>query len=668
MNNSKLLSGKNVSNKDSWLNWLLSFIRAQKYLYVLIVIASGAILISDWKNIKNIFPTETPIITSRYDWPAGKAKAEIQGDWKEAPMGLALDPGGSGNIVFEVKKEKEEGATFILSFFSFPGLDNEISLSLNKTDYTTIAKNFNFAKYRIDVSKYVKGVDTFWLRLSAKIRAYNTFNKSTVLENIQINTIKNPIFLPDIHILFFLIIIPILLFCFSKTLFSNEIFSFIFSLFILAGEILIKYFWPGFLIKPIIIISMESYFTFPFFVYFFILLIYLFVYYFFPQFGKSNSQLTQLILLGIIALALNLRWGQLFAIKYSALPLDVQTYKDITLQMSHPFDTNFREPLWIWVLKIWLWIFGSADLSIRLLTVLFSLLVIIISFKFFKDYTNNNWLALLVSFFLSVNGYFIFMSPRGYRLELYTCSVILFCYFAFVSSEILSDKLRLAGLTVFVALLELIQINSFIFTLPFLLYGFWKHSINYRKIFVPILITLIFLAPYLSYSYFKFGDPFYSINKHAVWYRNKEFKTNCQGCPTARELEVDSYSGLKVNSFQYFLKMHRLKDVLLRTMNGYYIVFLKNSYYLQSEIGVNLSVFYYLYLAGLILVIFSRYRGLIIIALFLINLLAFFVPTTKISPRILAHASPFFTFFLAYGIWVPLAFYHKTISKIMTKS
>ena len=111
--------------------------------------------------------------------------------------------------------------------------------------------------------------------------------------------------------------------------------------------------------------------------------------------------------------------------------------------------------------------------------------------------------------------------------------------------------------------------------------------------------------------------------------------------------------------------MHRFKDVIKNTLKGCRIIFLDYSNYIKTELGKYNQSYYFLYLAGLIFTIVSRYRGLILISMFLINLIAFLIPGIYLDPRILAHVSPFFTFFLAYGVWIPLALVSKVIAKII---
>ena len=640
----------------------LSFVKTHKYVLFLIIIASGVLLGSEAKNLESLIPDQPPITIS----DIGIIKQQAKGNWQVVPKGLVLGPGERGEVIFQIPKEKGEGAVFTFSFFSDQDLTNQVSLSLNGVDYVQIAKNKMFYENILDLTKYVEQADFFWLKLSAENRDFKRWQPALVLgKKLEIALIKNPLKLPRLDIIFLLIIIPILGFYFGKVTTKKEKIGFTFAWGLLAGEIMIRLFWPDFLSGAVNAMGLTL--NFPIFFYFAVLLAYLLI-----SIANKNTDLPEfscLALLGIVALALSLRWEYLNEFKYGILDPDVQFFKSLALEMKHPYDTSYREPLWILIIRIWQEIYGPDDLGIKLLGVFFSLMLVLTSYKFFLDYTRSYPLALLVAFFLATNEFLIQRSPRGFRLEIYTASIMMFCSYVFVPSARLSPRTRLIGLAVWSTLLELIRINSFFFIFPFLIYSFWKFRINWPKLLYPIIAISIFLAPFLVCCYQKFGDPFYSINIHSSWYRNHEFKSNCVGCPTPEELNRNSYAGEKVAATKYIFGMHQTQEIIKNTLQGYYAIFLQHSFkiqYLKSQIGKTSLIFYYFYLAGLIFLVFSRYRILLAVPLFLINILAFLVLGTHIDVRILAHTSPFVTFFLAYGIWTPLAILSRSISKAVS--
>lgn len=166
---------------------------------------------------------------------------------------------------------------------------------------------------------------------------------------------------------------------------------------------------------------------------------------------------------------------------------------------------------------------------------------------------------------------------------------------------------------------------------------------------------LLLLAPYLMYSYQKFGDPFWTVNITAKWFRNYEFvevkRIGCEGCPTLEEFKRDSYTGQPITTFQYIFGMHSLSEVISRTIQGYAdLLFLPNDLF-WIQIGVTVFAFYYLYLLGLGFVVLSRYREFLLLLLVTINWTAFLVPIGYFDPRLVIYLAPFMTFAPVFAVW-----------------
>lgn len=363
-----------------------------------------------------------------------------------------------------------------------------------------------------------------------------------------------------------------------------------------------------------------------------------------------NAAVTGIILGGLIV-----RWEALAIAIHLPLDPDAITYRLIADKMQHLYSTDFREPLWIWTIKLWFLVFGSSDNNLRILSVFLSVILLIAAWWFFSRLTRHTGISLLTLAILSVHSYLILMSVRGLRLELLTIALLILAFYTFVDDPGITPRARLLGLTLGGVLCVLQQMNTLTFVPLFWLYAFQRYRLTWWKLIAPFGATALFLTPYLVYCARVFGDPLWCMNVHAIWYRNYELmvikKTGCPWYRSLAEFKRNSYLGPNITSFKYIFGMHSLPEVISRTANGYFSVFLKPDYYFWRQIGVE-SIFAYLtYLAGLITVIASPLRRVLLYPLLSVNLTAFLVPV-GINARLVEHTAPISVWILASGIWL----------------
>ncbi|OGR90718.1 MAG: hypothetical protein A2992_08525 [Elusimicrobia bacterium RIFCSPLOWO2_01_FULL_59_12] len=121
-----------------------------------------------------------------------------------------------------------------------------------------------------------------------------------------------------------------------------------------------------------------------------------------------------------------LRWFE-FA-NYFSVPLagDGQDYWFLTqnFQWSHPFQTGSREPLFIWVLKAGLALFGDSERTLRFMTVLFSCGCIALICRLPGLFSWPPWVGWVAGAMYAFNPFAIFMSVQGYQLEMYTFLIL----------------------------------------------------------------------------------------------------------------------------------------------------------------------------------------------------------------------------------------------------
>ncbi len=597
--------------------------------------------------------------------------AQVLGDWEVEVDGLYLRSGQRGEVIYKITKEPDEDLNLNLGVH-WTGLEEiRLEISTDGVHYQTVGSNLQVANRYVLLTPYALGSSEIFLRIIASAAETGSAETYVALDWIQIVKIKNPIALPYLPGLFLFIAIPLSLYAWARAVqlkFALAIFAAA-----LGAEALASALWPNWIFTGLPLANLPSLARFVT-----------------PQLGPYVEDLAipwiwflyaagtvialsmaplikpgegvqkfvvSSLLVAIIALGFVLRWEALTEFQYRPLDPDAVGYRQIADNMRHLYDTSFREPLWIWATKLWFLVVGSSDLNLRMLTLVLSLLTLVAAYKFFKDYTKQPVLALLVVALLAINPYLIFMSVRGLRLELYTIAILMLAYHVLIRQERLGEKQRLAGLSGWGAAAVLQQINSLVFVLPLWGYAFWRQKIVWKKLFIPIAVLMLLLAPYLAYSYQKFGDPFWSANVHAKWYRNYEFVVlkgiSCEGCPTLEQFRAKGHSGAPVTTFQYIFGMHSLGEIISRTISGYLDLFLRPTHLFWKQAGLEITPLYYLYLMGLLLVIFSRFREILIFPILTINLIAFLVPL-GIDPRLVVHTAPFLVFIYVYAAWFVL--------------
>ena len=154
------------------------------------------------------------------------------------------------------------------------------------------------------------------------------------------------------------------------------------------------------------------------------------------------------------------------------------------------------------------------------------------------------------------------------------------------------------------------------------------------------------VLPHFIYNKKTFGSYAYSIDIHAKWYRNQEFKDK-PGFPTSKELKKNSYAGEPITSFDYIFGMHNIKTVVKRSRKGFSRIFLgplRKHFFSRNDFLV-LCLF-----SGYVMILFTKYRFLWGIMIFIIGPTFFLAGTVDLDPRLIAHIYPFMIFITSFFI------------------
>jgi hypothetical protein len=366
---------------------------------------------------------------------------------------------------------------------------------------------------------------------------------------------------------------------------------------------------------------------------------------------EERRRLAGLALLGVLALALASRWHELEAVVYRSLDPDARGVAWRAGAMWHPYNTNYREPAWVWGVRLAWALFGPSDLHVRYFSLIVSLVLLWAVYRFVARLTGDLALALATTGLLAVNPYLAALGVRGLRIELYTLALVLVCHYALVPG--IPARARSVGLATWTALGALTQLTSLVATVPLIAWAVRRRRLPWHGLAAALALTALAIGPHLGINAIRAGDPFLAVNVHGTWYRNYEYVTvrgaGCDGCPTLAERQATRARGRPVSMARYIFGMHSPREVAARILDGYATAFLKPDRLLALALGFDGLWAWLAYLVGLALLAWSPWREVLLLPLLSLNFLAFVVPL-GIDPRLVMHTAPVTALALALAL------------------
>jgi hypothetical protein len=595
----------------------------------------------------------------------------MEGDWTWTSRGATLHPGQSGQIILRVQNDPGARLIALLHGQGGAGFHVGVSVSGDGRRYREVARGALEERLRIDLTPALGEWNQVWIRLSAAVEPGAGRNVQAALSHVRImrDRVKQAVH-PTVPLAAMLILTPLLAYvAFSAKRPQWAVLSSLGVLGALAvlSEIvtqadpgyrcgITRYLWW---LDPIVQDpSCSAYLVLPY-----ALLLGFFAWHVWVRRPSLvlQEEWARFALIGIVVWGAALRFEELSSWYWVALDPDAMYYQNVARTMSSPYDTGSREPLWMWVYKAWSMLAGDTEPSFRLLTVSLSLLVIYASYRLFRDYTRQPFVGLLVALLLSLNPYLVRLSVRGLREEAYMLLILCFIYLVFVRTRERSLPAEAIGLALSGAAIVLLRLNSYVFVVPLLLFWAWKRSAEHgRRSWMALALIGGFLAvavaPHLVHNEGLSGDPLFSLNNLATGTRNKEFiivkGTGCPGCPTAEQVRQNLFAGPSVTTFEYLFGMHSLRELTGGLAEGYWNMYLWPSDLYRVLAGQQfLLLTYGFYLLGLVLLLWSRYREMLLVVLLLSNIVPFFLAMKILDVRLVMHVAPFVAFIVAYGVW-----------------
>ena len=270
---------------------------------------------------------------------------------------------------------------------------------------------------------------------------------------------------------------------------------------------------------------------------------------------------------------------------------DVNTYISISNSMEHLYDTKFREPFIIWLIKIF-YTFEN-EFILRLSIGLFFILSIYCLKKLLEKLNINELIKYLGLCSYSFNIYLLNLPSTALRDIPILFFIIFFCLFLFCYLFETSKK-NLIFLSIACIFLPLIKIYFFLAIVIILLMVSVFNKFFFKNVFFIILLSFLFLTPYLIYCKNKYEDAFHSLNIHVQYINNSEkyFISKNKEIPSTKEelrkeMPHGLYEGEKIGVFKHIFGQNNLINLSKKVIQGNFEVIINRNYQLFSKYTIN---------------------------------------------------------------------------------
>jgi hypothetical protein len=281
---------------------------------------------------------------------------------------------------------------------------------------------------------------------------------------------------------------------------------------------------------------------------------------------------------GLVALfALQSRWQAFLEARRTPLSPDEAGFLMMALRGGPLYDTwqEFapwvREPLFPWLLRLWLWVTPDSAASAHLLAMLLSVAAVaavaLVGARLF-----GGFVGIAAGLVLATSPEWAAEGTRVLRLNL---SVLLLMGLVAVRREAGTRPWWRSGLGGLLAgMLVLTRISSLAFVVPVLAWEAWRRKWQPAEMILAGCLVAVPLLPHLGFNYRHqdSGDYFYSSTVHTRFYSNRDF-AGTEGFPSREEVAADPYAGEPMSAGTYFLRHHGLVATAVGHVKGYWRLF-----------------------------------------------------------------------------------------------
>lgn len=278
--------------------------------------------------------------------------------------------------------------------------------------------------------------------------------------------------------------------------------------------------------------------------------------------------LTLAVLLPTLVLGTWYRVEAYLVARERPLEPDPKSFYELARRMHGPYESAYREPLQIGLIKVSLWLFGDRPASVLIPTLAASVGLIVVTFLFGRAVFGLP-VGLAGAVLVAFNHYLIRSGAKGYRLELFALLVMTYIY-VLLGAEgwRLRSRALVGGLVG--GLLLLVRITSGTLVAGALVLFFWRERrrVEHRwKLVgwtaVSLAVSLAVLAPYLYQCWQVSGRVLWAIDCHAQWWAAYE---------VGRQYQTVPHEENTLSVFQYLMGEGRWLRTVLRSLRGYGVV------------------------------------------------------------------------------------------------
>ena len=204
---------------------------------------------------------------------------------------------------------------------------------------------------------------------------------------------------------------------------------------------------------------------------------------------------------------------------------DPANYLRFAREMTSFYQAHVREPLFLAVTRVYLWLLHDQDASVSFASATGSVLAVLGTFLLASQLMPR-WLALAPSLALAVDYEVITWAVDGWRDDLFMATVV-WTAWAFLRVRSRPSRGNALLLGVLAAAACLTRITALAFIVPALAWLVfdgvrtdWRRRA--RSAVVAFAALTVLVAPFLINCYIATGDPLFAINYHTVYYRHGE--------------------------------------------------------------------------------------------------------------------------------------------------
>ena len=304
-----------------------------------------------------------------------------------------------------------------------------------------------------------------------------------------------------------------------------------------------------------------------------------------PLFSHSmpnHQKLYRVLILFILLLAVYLRWNEVLRVSGTLLDEDAKGYYSYAQKMQLAGGQGFysahfekREPLFIFVVKLFFALFGASPTHLRFVSFACSLVALYLTYRIGREWFHEA-AGLIAAFIIAVHPYLIQLSARGLREEWFISLLLLFVCYGHVRSSLTPWPRALASGFIAGAILltrsECFPMIALILLLyPLLMRTKW----NYAMVAAALVLACSLWLPHQYSTYKKHGDFFYTANQYARFYANREF-AGTPGFPSREEIATKGmYYGPKMTPLAYYWNLHTPGQLLSGSVVGFMKIHLR---------------------------------------------------------------------------------------------